>query len=193
LTAFLRVLRDTKPRAFLLENVPGLAFSGKDEGLQSLLEGIEEVNRQASTAYRVCWSVLNAADFGVPQIRERVFLIGSRDGKSFQFPKQKFFSSETFSTNGEMHRTAWDAIGDLDADPTDETLVVGGKWGALLPSIPEGQNYLWHTPRGEGKPLFGWRTRYWSFLLKLAKTDLLGLSKHNPEQRLGLSIGETAV
>jgi DNA (cytosine-5)-methyltransferase 1 len=39
----------------------------------------------------------------------------------------------------------------------------------LLPSIPEGQNYLWHTPRGQGEPIFGWRTRYWCFLLKLAK------------------------
>ena len=40
---------------------------------------------------------------------------------------------------------------------------------ALLPTIPEGQNYLWHTERGGGEPLFGWRRRYWSFLLKLAK------------------------
>ena len=44
-----------------------------------------------------------------------------------------------------------------------------GKWADLLPTIPEGQNYLWHTNRGGGEPLFGWRTRFWSFLLKLAK------------------------
>jgi DNA (cytosine-5)-methyltransferase 1 len=44
-----------------------------------------------------------------------------------------------------------------------------GKWADLLPTIPEGQNYLWHTERGGGQPLFGWRRRYWSFLLKLAK------------------------
>ena len=53
--------------------------------------------------------------------------------------------------------------------PNEPSLEVGGKWGALLPSIPEGQNYLWHTNRGSGLPLFGWRTRFWSFLLKLAK------------------------
>jgi DNA (cytosine-5)-methyltransferase 1 len=43
-----------------------------------------------------------------------------------------------------------------------------------LPSIPEGENYLWHTPRNDSlrsEPLFGWRTRYWSFLLKLAKNQ----------------------
>jgi DNA (cytosine-5)-methyltransferase 1 len=46
---------------------------------------------------------------------------------------------------------------------------MSGKWADLLPSIPEGENYLWHTARGGGLPLFGWRTRFWSFLLKLAK------------------------
>ena len=51
----------------------------------------------------------------------------------------------------------------------DEDLAVRGKWADLLPSIPEGSNYLHHTDRGEGMPLFGWRRRYWTFLLKLAK------------------------
>ena len=44
-----------------------------------------------------------------------------------------------------------------------------GRWGRLLSSIPEGHNYLWHTDRGGGVPLFGWRRRYWGFLLKLSK------------------------
>lgn len=86
LIAYLRVLRDTRPRAFLLENVHGLAYQGKDEGLRYLVEGIEEVNRQAGTRYGVHWAILNAAEFGVPQFRERVFLVGSRDGALFNFP-----------------------------------------------------------------------------------------------------------
>ena len=53
---------------------------------------------------------------------------------------------------------------------THKGLQPTGKWGDLLPSIPEGENYLWHTDRKNGLPLFGWRRRYWSFLLKLAKT-----------------------
>lgn len=64
--------------------------------------------------------------------------------------------------------TAWDAIGDLDDEGPGE-LALTGKWAALLPSIPEGRNYLWHTERGGGVPLFGYRTRYWNFLLKLSK------------------------
>ena len=66
------------------------------------------------------------------------------------------------------YRTAWDALADVQPQ-ADEDLTVRGKWADLLPSIPEGENYLWHTERGGGLPLFGWRRRYWSFLLKLAK------------------------
>ncbi len=73
-------------------------------------------------------------------------------------------------TDIEPYRTVWDAVGDLPERPNDPALKLGGKWADLLPSIPEGENYLWHTPRGGGMPLFGWRTRYWSFLLKLAKS-----------------------
>lgn len=66
------------------------------------------------------------------------------------------------------YRTAWDALADV-SPALDEDLAVKGKWADLLPSIPEGWNYIWHTERGKGLRLFGWRRRYWSFLLKLAK------------------------
>ncbi len=173
LTAYLRVLRDIRPKAFLLENVQGLAYKGKDEGLQHLLEGIHEVNRQAGAKYSVSWGVLNAAELGVPQQRERVLLIGARDGTPFVFPEPTHGDEsdvDLFTKAREPYHTAWDAIGDLPEEPDDESLQVCGKWGDLLPTIPEGENYLWHTPRGGGYPLFGWRTRFWSFLLKLAKS-----------------------
>lgn len=175
LTGYLRILRDTQPRAFLLENVYGLAYAGKDEGLRHILDGIDQINRVAGTRYKVTWRVINCAEYGVPQIRERVFLVGSRDGREFRFPESTHVKPDTqaadlFSSK-EPFRTAWDALGDLPPPSPDEfeTLRPGGKWGDLLPSIPEGQNYLWHTNRGGGNPLFGWRTRYWSFLLKLSK------------------------
>lgn len=173
LAAYLRVLRDTQPRAFLLENVHGLAYKSKSEGLDLLLRGIEQINLTTRANYSVSCAVLNAADYGVPQSRERVFLIGSRDGREFKFPKPTHASVENTSLIDvvlEPHLTAWDALGDLDEEVDDKALLVAGKWGGLLPSIPEGYNYLWHTERNAGLPLFGWRTRYWSFLLKLAKT-----------------------
>ena len=54
-----------------------LVYRGKDEGLRHLLEGIERINRETRSNYVVRWKMLNAVHFGVPQRRERVFLIGS--------------------------------------------------------------------------------------------------------------------
>lgn len=187
LMAYLRVLRDTQPKAFLLENVQGLTYRGKDEGLKLILQGIEQINADLGTAYAVTWKTLNAADYGVPQNRERVFLIGSRDGKDFEFPASTHVSLEkvSLSKSYEPFHTAWDAIGDLPIEPDEPSLSVGGKWGDLLPTIPEGQNYLWHTNRGGGAPLFGWRTRYWSFLLKLSKTKPSWTIQAQPGSAIG--------
>src|SRR5581483_2561370 len=125
------------------------------------------------TRYKVVSKVLNAASYGVPQTRERIILVGSREGKEFKFPEPAFYDPETSQTSllqdQEAFRTAWDALGDL-GDPEDiEETTVTGQWADLLPSIPEGLNYLHHTNRGKGLSIFGWRRRYWSFLLKLAK------------------------
>jgi DNA (cytosine-5)-methyltransferase 1 len=174
LEEYMRVLEETLPTAFLIENVYGLAYKGKDEGLVYLQERLDEINARRGTKYSFEWKVINTVYYGVPQIRERVFIVGHIDGKTFIFPNP-LVSPELTATdpeimNQEYYRCAWDAIGDLDdpnADPSKSQ--VGGKWGKLLPSIPEGKNYLWHTNRGGGKELFGWRTRYWSFLLKLSK------------------------
>jgi DNA (cytosine-5)-methyltransferase 1 len=175
LREFLRVLRDVQPLAFLLENVTGFAFNGKDEGIRLLQRELGRINRDLGTRYEANVAELNAADYGVPQIRKRLFIVGSRDGLPFVFPEP------THADPGRMRRTlfdlpkqpwltAWDAIGDLNR-LTHPTLQVKGKWGDLLPSIPEGNNYLYHTPRGEGMAIFGWRRKYWSFLLKLAKAS----------------------
>lgn len=166
LSAYLRVLREALPRVFVLENVEGLAYEAKSEGLELLLDAIEGINRATRSNYAVSFRVVNAAEYGVPQLRQRVILVGSRDGSQFQFPNPTHGEDATATL--QPYRTSWDAIGDLSPDP-DEDLAMRGKWAELLPSIPEGKNYLFHTDRDAGLPLFGWRRRYWSFLLKLAK------------------------
>lgn len=169
--AYLRVLKEAQPKALLLENVFGLAYKGKSEGLERILAGIAQVNRETGCQYAPVWKVIDAADYGVPQHRDRVFVVASRDGRPFKFPPFTHGDPNDLLSNGSVEpwRTAWDAIGDLSRIDNDRSLVMRGKWADLLPSIPEGENYLWHTPRGGGMPLFGWRTRYWNFLLKLAK------------------------
>ena len=121
--------------------------------LQLLLEGFKALNAEAGVNYTPVYKILDAADFGPHRHAEPTR--GEADLASPEGLKP--------------YSTAWDAIGDLDTVANDDGLSLSGKWAELLPSIPEGQNYLWHTSRGGGEPLFGWRTRYWSFLLKLAK------------------------
>lgn len=173
LSAFMRVVEEALPAVFVLENVHGISYSGKEEGLQLLFDRIQEINRQCKVNYTPAWKVLNAADFGVPQIRKRFFLVACRDGVEFKFPRAEFGPTDGDQLFQNMdllpHRTAWDAIGDLPDVWPGEDLRLRGRWAELLPSIPEGENYLWHTNRKGGMPLFGWRTRYWSFLLKLSK------------------------
>lgn len=173
LGAYLRVLRDTLPKTFLLENVPGLVYRNKNEGLLLIQKTLKKINHDRGTNYQIAIARLNAADYGVPQLRERVFVVGHRDGKEFNFPAPTHAPDE----EGQLplglltYTTAWDAIGGLDGEDNDSALKLRGKWADLLPSIPEGENYLWHTERGGGLRLFGWRRRYWSFLLKLAKSS----------------------
>ncbi|MGR2738632.1 DNA cytosine methyltransferase [Billgrantia sp. Q4P2] len=167
LESYFKVLDSSLPKSFLLENVPGLTFNGKSEGIDLINRLIREINVRNGTSYNFSVMQLNAADYGVPQQRERVFIIGSRDGINFNFPERKYSQN----WQGEFsHFTAWDAIGDISISRKDlQDLKMSGKWADLLKSIPEGYNYLYHTERGEGEALFGWRRRYWNFLLKLAK------------------------
>ena len=157
LDAYFRLVRGLLPQILLLENVTALATAHAD-GLQKRLRTI---NARTGTNYKFDIVVIQAAEYGVPQLRKRAFLIAHRDGRQFAVPPATHYES-TFTT-------AWDAIGSVTVDKKHENLMLRGKWAGLLPTIPEGHNYLFHTPRGEGLPIFGWRRRYWSFLLKLAK------------------------
>jgi DNA (cytosine-5)-methyltransferase 1 len=172
LEGYLRVLAEARPKAFLLENVEGLGFRGKDEGLQLIHSRLAAINEANGTQYRATIATLNAADYGVPQLRKRIFVIGARDGTPFNMPAATHVNAEEadWAEPRARHLTAWDALHDL-AEPNDPEVALAGKWAELLPTIPEGRNYLWHTDRGGGEPLFGWRRRYWSFLLKLAKAQ----------------------
>ena len=71
-----RVLKDKRPRYFLLENVKGLLSHNKGETFQTILEVLSDLG------YYVQWTVLNSKDFGVPQNRERIFIEGYLGGES---------------------------------------------------------------------------------------------------------------
>jgi DNA (cytosine-5)-methyltransferase 1 len=70
-----RLVRSVQPRAFVMENVKALALNRRWAGVRSVLFGLAE-----EQGYETRLFVLNAADFGVPQARERMFLIGIKGG-----------------------------------------------------------------------------------------------------------------
>lgn len=168
LHALMDLIEVALPEVVLVENVTGFARSGSGEGLSGLdvlLTGLKRINVKRSVAYRAHVFTLDAADYGAPQHRQRVFVVAARDGGDFRVPAPTH-GRGALGAAGHRFTTAWDAIGDLSAAGGP---ALTGKWADLVPSIPEGTNYQFHTARGDGEPLFGWRTRYWTFLLKLAK------------------------
>ena len=82
-----------KPKAFVIENVPGIInlYDGKIKD-QILL-------RLKKSKYKVSYKILNSADYGVPQIRKRAFFVGVSDNYDlFKFPKPKFDTSNYISS-----------------------------------------------------------------------------------------------
>ncbi len=78
---YMRAVREKKPKYFIWENVKGALSSNQGRDFAFVL------NEMAEAGYSLWWQVLNAKDFGVPQNRERIFVIGFRDGS----PREVFF------------------------------------------------------------------------------------------------------
>ncbi len=78
-----RILKAKRPKAFVLENVKQLVSHNQGKTLERILETLENLG------YQVHFKVLNALDFGLPQKRERVFIIGFREPKHFVWNLQK--------------------------------------------------------------------------------------------------------
>jgi len=165
LDEYVRVVREARPEAFVLENVQGLTYRTHKAQLERLLSELTDLG------YNPQYRVLLAADYGVPQLRKRVFVVGRRDGKTFVFPSATHAGDSEHSKRRAdetlpMHVTSAEAFAGLPSTPEPGEMVVG-RWGDLTAEIPPGENYLWHTERKGGQNVFEWRSRYWTFLLRL--------------------------
>ena len=165
LDEYARIVTEAQPRAFVLENVQGLTYATHKAQLTRVLEQLTRAG------YQPTYKVLMAADYGDPQLRRRVFVVGRRDGEEFRFPEPTHSGwsehTRTFDTAKKPYVTAGVAIGPLLAGPSASGEIAEGTYADLLAEVPPGQNYLWHTERYGGRDVFRWRSRYWTFLLRL--------------------------
>jgi len=115
LRAFIRIVGELEPKWFVLENVPGLTHANNRELLAAIFEEFEQIG---GGKYRVAGDVLLAADYGVPQLRYRLFVIGTRlEDVPIRFPPETHVSpTETRPLFKEKsYVTVRQAIGDLSA------------------------------------------------------------------------------
>ncbi len=106
---FIRCLVQTQPEVFIAENVKGMLTLGKGEVFKQIVEDF------AAAGYRVYHKLVNARDYGVPQIRERVFLVGIRNDIDYKYE----FPKETHGIGKGLlpFVTLKEAIGDLRDNP----------------------------------------------------------------------------
>lgn len=104
---FVRAVIEAQPFAFVAENVKGILTLGKGEVLRQILEDFK------AAGYNLKYKLVNSRDFGVPQLRERVFIIGIREDVDIEYD----FPESTHGKNKKPYLTLKDAIGDLVKEP----------------------------------------------------------------------------
>ncbi len=96
-----RIIHSKKPKFFVAENVKGLLSFSKGQVFNMIIEDFENLG------YKVKYKLLSAADYGVPQKRERVVIVGVRSDIDFEF----LFPQPTHSQHGDDNTTPWVGVG----------------------------------------------------------------------------------
>lgn len=153
---YARLLHHLAPSGFMFENVYGI--TGAQHG-----KAWEEIqNVFADAGYRIFHRILDAADYGVPQHRERLIIVGIKEG-FFRFPRP------THGPDSPDHRDFYNAGSAISSLPPCDTNQrhIGGRFGHLLDAIPPGLNYSFYTEEmGHPQPMFAWRSKFSDFMYK---------------------------
>lgn len=216
---FIRMIKEINPLTFLMENVRGLLsmsiVPNKPETIKnnkipreyfekgSLLKMIfDEFNK---LGYHVDCFVVNAVNYGAPQIRERVLLIGNRFGYSADFPSPKFSNRKEdnlppFKTLGEAISPEYGFVDKfpevMDFSPRKlkylAMIPAGGNWRSLPIDIQkESMGKSWYLKGGRSAY---WRKLSYSFPSPTVVTmpNHAGTSMCHPTQLRAISVGEAA-
>lgn len=116
----LRVIRDKQPKFFVAENVKGLLSMEKGKIIDLIVKDFESIG------YKVDYKILNAANYGIPQMRERVFIIGNRIGCENPFPEITHYIDK-YEDGLIKCPTVKDTISELSDIPLTDIIKVNGK------------------------------------------------------------------
>lgn len=162
---YFKIISELQPDGFVLENVESIMHPSNHEAVETIYENMERIGYKCSVLK------INAAEYGIPQKRKRVFFLASKKDIKAEL-KQTHGSEKERAVNPELlpYERVVDWIGKFD-DPAyfgDEKLSAEGKWERELTCVPFGKNYIALTERaGYPEPVFVAGKRYWLSLLKL--------------------------
>jgi len=135
---FLRALGELRPKAFIMENVAGMAGGARKPYLLAVMGQMEQLG------YATTWRVLEAADYGVPQKRRRLFVVGTTSSRRLSFPPPSYGA-----VVGRPYRSSGSVIGHEAPVGTPNTAIVTY---ALHPSLRPSA-YHGHLYNGGGRPI----------------------------------------
>ena len=132
---YVRLVNEVCPQVFVFENVPGILTLNGGQDWRDLLSYFSE-----TTGYKIYSKVLNAADFGIPQIRKRVFIVGFRSHEiEFQFPEPTHQENNMFLSRSFLQPwlPAKYALEEVDGLPNQRVRVHGervhNRYNQILP------------------------------------------------------------
>jgi len=162
---FSRLVIESGADAFVFENVPAITHPRN----RPMLDGL--VSELSAHGHKVAVLTARAVAYGVPQRRERVFVLGSRAGAPEHPRPTHSTAAEPLGPQANLQPmpTAGQACapfrGERYFEPEE---VIQGRWAEHLRTVPPGWNYKAHTAwAGHPDPTFVTETRFWNFLLKL--------------------------
>jgi DNA (cytosine-5)-methyltransferase 1 len=169
----LAIVAHLNPKAFLLENVPGMAYWKRGEFGAEVLDEFEKLG------YKVSKEILLAADYGIPQRRRRLFLVGILAEEPFEFPEPthmggwrrdylELWEAKRKAAGKLRHVRVWEAIGDLPATTADGEVTAVPEDGRLTP----------FSRRMRGRRRTGTITGHGAFPMSVEHLELI---KHVPQ------------
>lgn len=134
-TYFLEVVQKTKPKAFVAENVLGILTANGGAAIDQIIRDFSEIG----SGYVVIPKVYNFADYGVPQLRQRVILVGIRVDTGFNFVHPPALRGQPGQP---AHRSAGEAFADMDETlPNSEHMKIQARTVEILKRIGKGSNF----------------------------------------------------